>query len=161
MRVASLFLYSHKYLMRHYMNLLESFMLSEGTNYLSMFNDFIGNDDKARATIEKYVSWAKINLKKNDRIVWFLRWVRVELAGKLRHTDSDAEITKVNRRLGTNYARYDLVPVNNLMTNLAHYLSLPIPRYKASSGASKVRRVCCKNSRNSRISGRRPRTSEI
>jgi hypothetical protein len=114
--------------MRHYMNLLESFMLSEGTNYLSMFNDFIGNDDKARATIEKYVSWAKINLKKNDRIVWFLRWVRVELAGKLRHTDSDAEITKVNRRLGTNYARYDLVPVNNLMTNLAHYLSLPIPK---------------------------------
>ena len=100
--------------------------LTEGTNYLSMFNDLIANDDNAKAAIEKYITWARSNLKKNDRIVWFLRWARVELAGRMKHTDSDIELARLNKRLKTSYSRYDMVAVNNLMTNLSHFLSMPI-----------------------------------
>lgn len=101
--------------------------LTEGNNYTNMFNDFLGSDDTVRPAIDKYIKWARANLKKNDRIVWFLRWVRAELAGRAKHTDSDTELERINKRLGTDFTRIDLVPINNLMTNLTHYLGMPIP----------------------------------
>lgn len=104
--------------------------LTEGANFLGMFNDFIGPDadpdGRGKVAVERYITWARQNLKKNDRIVWFLRWVRVELAGRSKHKNSDAELQKLNKRLGTTYTRNDTVPINNLMSNLAHMLSLPI-----------------------------------
>jgi hypothetical protein len=112
-------------MLKHYLLAIES-PLTEGMNYLSMFNDLIANDDSAKAAIEKYITWARSNLKKNDRIVWFLRWARVELAGRIQHADSDTELARLNKRLKTSYSRYDMVPVNNMMTNLSHFLSMPI-----------------------------------
>ena len=70
-------------MLKHYLLAVES-PLTEGTNYLSMFNDMIGTDDTAKQAVDKYITWARSNLKKNDRIVWFLRWVRVELAGRMK-----------------------------------------------------------------------------
>lgn len=105
-------------------------VLAEAANYHAMFGDFIGADATAKALVDQYVTWARQTLKKNDRIVWFLRWVRVELAGRGKHADSDAELAKLNRRLGTAYGRADLVPVANLMRNLAHFLSLPAPQIR-------------------------------
>ena len=101
-----------------------------GAGYLSMFNDFIADDDdaKTKQTIERYITWARKNLQKNDRIVWFLRWVRVELANRMKHTDTAIEIQRLGKRLGASFAQYDLVTINTLMTNLVHYLSMPIPQ---------------------------------
>jgi hypothetical protein len=110
----------HKYLLA-----IES-PLTEAQNYIGMFNDFIGTDASAQPTIQKYIDWARSNLKKNDRIVWFLRWVRVELAGRMKHLDSDQELARLNKRLKSQYSRYDMVPISNLMTNLQHYVSMPI-----------------------------------
>lgn len=104
--------------------------LLEAPNYVGMFNDFIAAKDARNdptPIIEKYIKWARQTLKKNDRIVWFLRFVRVELAGQLRHADSDAELARLNRKLGTHYSRHDLIPVTNLSNTLAHYLSMPVP----------------------------------
>lgn len=112
-------------MLRQYLLAVES-PLTEAQNYISMFNDFIGTDESSKATIQKYIDWARSNLRKNDRIVWFLRWVRVELAGRIKHLDSDAELDKLNRRMKAGYSRHDMVPINNLMTNLQHYLSMPI-----------------------------------
>lgn len=112
----------------HYLDAIESRILTESQNYIAMFNDFVGTDATAKQAVEKYVTWARKTLKKNDRIVWFLRWVRIELAGRARHTNSDAELAKLNKRLHTEHTRSDVVPLNNLMTNLEHYLSMPIPQ---------------------------------
>jgi hypothetical protein len=103
--------------------------LIEGSkDYITMFNDFIADNVQAKQAVDKYINWARQNLKKNDRIVWFLRWARVELAGRAKHTDSDTELQRLNKRLGTDFSRHDLVPINNLMTNLVHYLGMPIPQ---------------------------------
>lgn len=110
---------------RRYLQAIES-PLTEAQNYLAMFNDLIGNNDTAKQAIDKYIKWARNTLKKNDRIVWFLRWVRIEVAGRMQHIDSDAELARLNKRLQTDFTRNDMVPINNLMTNLEHYLSMPI-----------------------------------
>src|ERR1044071_2955039 len=115
---------------RRYLQTAE--LLTESQNYLAMFNDLIGNNDTAKQAIEKYIKWARSTLKKNDRIVWFLRWVRIELAGRMKHVDSDAELAKLNKRLKTAFTRADIVPVSNLMTNLEHYLSMPIHQIQSA-----------------------------
>ena len=114
-----------------YLLTVETLTEGKGNTYLGMFNDFVADNVQAKQTVEKYIAWARKTLKKNDRVVWFLRWVRVELAGRAKHLDSDAELQRLNKRLGTNYGAYDLVPINNLMTNLTHYLGLPIPQMEA------------------------------
>jgi hypothetical protein len=105
--------------------------LLEAQDYLGMFNDFIKSNPNSRTTIDRYVKWARTTLKKNDRIVWFLRFARIELAGQLRAANSDAELDRLNKKIGTNYSHYDLIPLNNLMTTLAHYLAMPIPAIQA------------------------------
>ena len=114
-----------------YLLTVETLAEGKGNTYLGMFNDFVTDNVQAKQTVEKYINWARKTLKKNDRVVWFLRWVRVELAGRAKHLDSDAELQRLNKRLGTNYGTHDLVPINNLMTNLTHYLGLPIPQLEA------------------------------
>ena len=114
-----------------YLLTVETLAEGKGSTYLGMFNDFIIDNAKAKQSVEKYINWARQNLKKNDRVVWFLRWVRVELAGSTKHTDSEHELQRLNKRLGTNFGSYDLVPLNNLMTNLVHLLGLPIPQMEA------------------------------
>ena len=114
-----------------YLLTVETLAEGKGNAYLGMFNDFITDNAQAKQSVEKYITWARKNLQKNDRIVWFLRWVRVELAGRAKHTDSDAELERLNKRLRTNFSRHDLVPINNLMTNLTHLLGMPIPQMQA------------------------------
>jgi hypothetical protein len=102
-------------------------LLLEAINYLNMFNDFIGTNPNNRSTIDRYVKWARTTLKKNDRIVWFLRFVRIELAGSLKYSASDLELEKLNTRLTTTFSRHNLIPLNNLMTSLTHYMAMPLP----------------------------------
>ncbi len=102
--------------------------LHENQNYISMFNDFIAGDVGNKELIGKYISWAKSTLKKSYRIVWFLRWVRVELAGRNKHLDTDTELSKLNKKLKTSYTRNDLIPISNLMTNLNHFLGLHLTK---------------------------------
>lgn len=106
---------------------IRDYILVEAQNYRDMFKDFVAVDQTAKTLVDKYITWARTSLKKNDRIVWFLRWVRVELAGRLKHTDSDTELAKIAKRLAISLDRSDLVPIANLMTNLTHFLGLPIP----------------------------------
>jgi hypothetical protein len=113
------------------MTVFKEYYLVESTNYLAMFNDFINADpaarDESKKTIDKYITWAKQTLKKNDRIVWFLRFVRIELAGKIKHKNSAEELARLNKKLGTSYTMGDMIPINNLMTNLQHYTTVPSP----------------------------------
>ena len=119
------------------MNLVEYLkIVTEASNYLAMFNDMIRNHERGREFVEPYISWAKTNLKKNDRIVWFLRWVRVEIAQEFNTVDpkakkaesKQAELKKLNKRLGTGYTSYDMLSMSALKQQLVHYLGLPIPK---------------------------------
>ncbi len=101
--------------------------------YLGMFRDVLSSaSPKVKDDVTKYITWARTTLKKDDRIIWFLRWARVELFGSMKHTDADAELERLNKRFKTHYSYGDMVPVNNLMTNLTHFLSMSIPQIEAT-----------------------------
>ena len=56
-------------------------IIQEAQNYEGMFNDIFkfNPDPRLRQQIEFDITWARKILRKNDRIVWFLRWVKVWL----------------------------------------------------------------------------------
>src|ERR1700694_2815215 len=56
-------------------------IVQEAQNYEAMFNDILkpNADPRLRHEITQDITWARKTLRKNDRIVWFLRWVKVWL----------------------------------------------------------------------------------
>ena len=131
---------------REYLKLVENNILEggKGSNvYNDMFKDYM-SDPKVASKIKEYISWANKNLKKTDRIVWFLRWIKVELAGlkptgSIPHKDRlkakteidvarQTEMDKINKRLSTNFFAHESIPIKNLQTQLEHFLSLPVPQ---------------------------------
>jgi hypothetical protein len=134
-------------------------ILSEAQNYGEMFSslyafmvpdsDFTG----LKQTISDDLRWAKRTLKKNDRVVWFLRIVRLYAAkiikdyyfNQLQRQTDDPEfkirvnmVGKLWRKMEEDTKRFnigDLVDedtrtlmrkINEWRESLQHYLSLPI-----------------------------------
>jgi hypothetical protein len=54
-------------------------VIQEAQNYEVMFNDIlkVGSDPRLRWEITRDVNWARKTLRKNDRIIWFLRWLKI------------------------------------------------------------------------------------
>jgi len=119
-------------------------IVQEAQNYEGMFNDILklNADPRLRQQITQDIDWARKILRKNDRIVWFLRWVKVWLIstatgsgvaaaaspGALQRDALRREaMQQQNRRLGTTYAQGDLIGSPALKQQLEHFLSLPIP----------------------------------
>ena len=130
--------------------------LLEAQNYEAMFDGLrkigqeMGNDDDIRAMTNPNISWAKRTLQKNDRIVWFLRYVKLSIIDLMINkaqlqasgpTAADAakkseqikpildalqkESQKTRKKMKPNAA----VPqINFLRSQLEHSLSLPIPK---------------------------------
>ena len=51
-------------------------VIQEAQDYEGMFKDILASnrDPRLREQINQDISWARKTLRKNDRIVWFLRW---------------------------------------------------------------------------------------
>lgn len=116
-------------------------LLSESIDYLSMFNALLRRRPSVgdllipleiRELILRQVSWAKANLKRNDRIVWYLRWTRIYISYGINQKLGELELQNYNRKLHTNYSIHNIIfstnPIRELERigqQLRHFLSLP------------------------------------
>jgi hypothetical protein len=108
-------------------------IIQEAQDYAGMFNDILklNADPRLRQQIELDITWARKTLRKNDRIVWFLRWVKLWLISTtgsgVAAAASPGALQPQNRRLGTAPGQDDLMGSPALKQRLEHFLSLPIP----------------------------------
>jgi hypothetical protein len=119
-------------------------IIQEAQNYEGMFADLLklNPDPRLRQQIKVDIDWARKTLRKNDRIVWFLRWVKLSLSptgagsgvaspsspNSMQHDALRREaMQQQNRRFGTEYGQGDLMGSPALKQRLGHFLSLPVP----------------------------------
>lgn len=127
-------------------------VIIEAQNYEAMFNDLLTINPQLRQQIAEQIDWARRVLRKNDRIVWFLRWVKFWLVSASTASGSttsgpagastaaapslDSTATPAggvgamqpyNRRFGAAYGAADVMPPPALKQRLQHFLSLPVP----------------------------------
>lgn len=65
---------------------LKATLLKEAADYETMFKPVLALDPAMQQEIKQEIGWAKQHLKKQGRIMWYLRWYRVAL---LEYMDSD------------------------------------------------------------------------
>jgi len=127
----------HQY--EHYID-----VLLEASDYNMMFPDqFV---EKVSSVLPKYnrtffnasIAKAKKTLKREDRIVWYLRLLRLEIVFQYYHKTPkteetkailDTELKKYNKKSRQNLTWDKLkafFPINPILTALEHYLSLKI-----------------------------------
>ncbi len=133
-------------------------VIVEAQNYEAMFTDLLKLDanPQLRRQIIDNIDWARRTLRKNDRIVWFLRWAKLWLssAGAASGTTSTAlpggvqggapgprsavtpiggpgAMQQFNRRFGTAYGASDVMSAPALQQQLGHFLGLPIPEIQS------------------------------
>jgi len=128
-------------------------VIVEAQNYEGMFADILKTspNPQLRRQIVDNIDWARRTLRKNDRIVWFLRWVKLWLssAGAASGTNTSPPgtlqvgapgsrsavtpsggpipIQQYNRRFATAHGAGDVMPSPALKQRLEHFLSLPVP----------------------------------
>ena len=109
-------------------------IVQEAQNYEGMFNDIfkLNPDPRLRQQIELDITWARKILRKNDRIVWFLRWVKVWLISTTTGSGVAAAafpgaLQRQDPRLGAAPGQGDLMGSPALKQQLEHFMSLPVP----------------------------------
>jgi hypothetical protein len=108
-------------------------IVQEAQNYEGMFNDIfkLNPDPRLRQQIEVDIDWARKILRKNDRIVWFLRWMKLWLSSTGATSGiaaaSPGALQQQNARFGAAPGQDDLMGSPALKQQLEHFLSLPIP----------------------------------
>ena len=111
-------------------------IIQEAQNYEVMFNDIlkIDTDPRLRQEITRDINWARKTLRKNDRIIWFLRWSKIwyQLSGGIwaggrANTSLSGALQQYNQRFQTRYVAGDLRSPPVLKTQLEHFLGLPVP----------------------------------
>jgi hypothetical protein len=75
-------------------------------DYMAMFKPLLALDPTLKTTAAREIEWAKTHLKKNDRIVWYLRWWRlywenlminyIDKSKKLKEKDSETITAIIN-----------------------------------------------------------------
>jgi hypothetical protein len=111
-------------------------IIQEAQNYEGMFTDILrlDSDPRLHQQINQDINWSRKILRKNDRIIWFLRWSKIwyQLSGgiwsggRADNSLSNA-LQQYNRRFQTSYLAGDLRSPPVMKTQLEHFLSLPIP----------------------------------
>lgn len=113
--------------------------LFEAQQYENMFKSFLDHADASgqlyvfAPKVKECIQWAKTHLKKNDRIVWYLRLARYALSIDSGIPEAQA-LQNYNKQAKTNLTRYDLISYdtrlrqrNTLDRKLEHYLSMNVP----------------------------------
>ena len=103
-------------------------VLTERQDYIGMFKSIIDNANAQSSTPQRpkmmqdaqdYVKWAQQILKKNDRIVWFLRLARLALASTYR--------ISLDGKRGVTQGQVKAPNITQLKTQLTHFMSIPAP----------------------------------
>jgi len=113
-------------------------MLLEAVNYNQMFSPTLIQHLGADANeIKTYIAKVKSTLKREDRIVWFLRLFKMNLIGKALDKNktpefrayADKELQKYNSKAGTHatYSGLKRMPsLTRALAKLEHYYSMGI-----------------------------------
>lgn len=129
--------------MRHYMNLVED-ILMEAQDYSSMFNDIRKITHDYDQQIKDGIANAVSLMKKNDRIVWYLRLWKIGLIiskvdNIISKTEFHSQLKELLMKLQQEYSRKAGRLPSVISSNASaifstynddlfrHYLSLPIP----------------------------------
>ena len=126
----------------------EALLLTEGQNYEAMLPPYLASHETMGPRAKALVKKARQTLKRNDRVVWAVRWIRLSLLLILcydlrmktwRNSAEDVEALKAYQPLAEEMARRSNIKVddvdslashwadwNNHLGNFEHYLSLPI-----------------------------------
>lgn len=109
-------------------------VLFEAQNYEAMFTKLLGmsRDPGLQKQIADEIRWAKSTLKKNDRIVWYLRLVKFSALHMMADTNQVPEhrdvIAKELKKLNLNFIVPDL---RSLKSKLQHYLGMDVTEIKS------------------------------
>ncbi len=115
-------------------------VVQEAQDYDGMFKDILAanRDPRLREQINQDINWARKTLRKNDRIVWFLRWSKIWYqssggiwAGGMADPNQSTPLQQFNQRFRAGYVAGDLRSPPAMKAQLAHFLSLPIPEIQA------------------------------
>jgi hypothetical protein len=116
-------------------------MLAEATKYDAMFGEIVRLAPQVASRIESEINWAREVLKREDRIIWFLRIARLNIVRAIESTGVvgqnpehvkqveilakkyTAQLAKV---MGRPVTDRDLISTRILQGTLSHYLSLPV-----------------------------------
>ena len=137
-------------------------IIHEAQNYEVMFNDILkaDTDRRLQQEITRDINWARKTLRKNDRIIWFLRWSKIwyQLSGGIwaggrADTSLSAALQQYNQRFQTRYVAGDLRSPPVLKTQLEHFLGLPVPEIQNTYFGLKARGNCSSFLRNMRRYG--------
>ena len=116
----------------------QSPFLLTAADYSPMFKGLLKVDPGAKGQVDHAMGWAKSFLKKQDRIVWFLRWVRVALAESLIESPgwgnlatSSPEAIAFRKALEPDIRHLGGYTLRSLKESLEHYLSLPVPEIQS------------------------------
>jgi hypothetical protein len=142
-----------RYLIEHY----QRYILVESTRYDPMFSailKIVRNFKPSTisymlvSNIEESINWATRTLKREDRVVWFLRWsrfylIRSALMDIRRSNDvAGVDMPKYSQQLSQLYNKYEkelfhltsgnlpdmsIPRIDSMKIQLQHYLSLPVP----------------------------------
>lgn len=115
-------------------------ILTEATKYDNMFQrffDIVKNAEpevswKGEATYEvaDEIEWARRVLKKEDRIVWYLRWYRLAVVEELTkhypaHKDLNNLYKKYLNELGVQRSPIAKAQLSQIKSKLTHYMGIP------------------------------------
>lgn len=114
-------------------SLMESIeRLEEATNYQQMFDPVLGNKDQDVAVelssqIKNLIQWARQHLKREDRIVWYLRIARLAMMSEEQQKKEEARL--IERGGQSDYLHWSSYFNTNMgRQEFSHFFNTPIKR---------------------------------
>jgi hypothetical protein len=108
--------------------------LFESQNYETMFQsllNFAKENDHQHAwfklEVDTNIKWAKETLKKNDRIVWYLRYVKLKMIDILLEKFRSDDFLKKEKQKLIGKTGENNLGLDGMKRQIAHFLSLPVP----------------------------------
>jgi len=111
--------------------------LYESKSYNTMFTTFLRVHPEMAKEVKAMMNRARLTLKREDRIVWFLRWYRIslEVASQVRDktkqhgalVPSAMDYMRRSDITSTEMRHAQHLHPDRLLANLAHYVGLPAP----------------------------------
>jgi hypothetical protein len=100
-------------------------------NYKEMFKKFLEAVPKFEGAVNQEISWAKEHLEKKDRIVWYLRWIRLGMIQDAENTEQlpkgtlHKELDALKIKSGKQYTPADIIRDDwRFKRDLQHYMSV-------------------------------------
>lgn len=107
--------------MRNFINIISETLLVEAHDYKGMFRKYFSLDPSIEPFVDDEIKWARQHLKKNDRVVWYLNFIRHDYLQFLENRIAKGEDPKDSINMAKRY-------IPHFHDVILHFLSLPIAK---------------------------------